>query len=241
MLQGTLVKDADAKGWGDWRQDKEQLRPACPAAGILTPPYARQEANPLQFPLLRPEDRSHLGVGWLSCQTSASRRPPAKRRAQIRLLLSPQASFNTFAQSCPSPNQRGSRQDLPSPRRKWGVHIHAHQLPHQAHPLATTSMVPPPARGRCCRAEPPRPGPWQQAAPIVCLQLQPGGKEQGRHCSQIQASKERRIKGGERSKAGEGRGIRGLPATGEAEASDNRVCLGKLGSAPAPTPEEPFL
>lgn len=35
---GTRVKDADAKEWGDWRQDKEQLRPASPAAGIQTPP-----------------------------------------------------------------------------------------------------------------------------------------------------------------------------------------------------------
>lgn len=90
---------------------------------------------------------------------------------------------------------------------------------------------------------PPFPTP-QPATPIVCLRLQPGGKEQGRHCSQIPASKERRIKGGgggKRSKAGEGRGIRGLPATGEAEASDNRACLGKLGSGPRPHPEEPFL
>lgn len=244
MLQGTLVKDADAKGWGNWRQDKEQLRPARPAAGILTPPYARQEANPPQFPLLQPEDRSHLGVGWLSCRTSASRRPPAKRRAPDEIIAIATSILQHICAELPRPPQTRRDQDEtshPQEGNRVCPHTHTHQLPHQARPQATTSMVPPPARGRCCRAEPPRPGPWQQATPIVCLRLQPGGKEQGRLCSQIPASKERRIKGGERSKAGEGRGIRGLPATGEAEASDNRACLGKLGSAPAPTSEEPFL
>lgn len=161
--------------------------------------------------------------------------------AAVRLLLLQRASSNTIVQSFPGlPKPEGikMRQLVPKKETECAHICSTHKLPHQALRQATTSMVLvlPPAQGRCCWAEPPRPNPWQQATPIVCLQLQPGAKEQGGHCSQIPASKERRIKGGQRSKAGEGRGIRGLPAVGEAEASDNRACLGKLGSAPTPTP-----
>lgn len=161
--------------------------------------------------------------------------------AAVRLLLLQPASSNTIVQSFPGfPKPEGIKMRHPVPKKETGrAHIcSTHKLSHQALPQATAStlLVPPPTRGRCCWAEPFRPSPWQQATPIVCLQLQPGAKEQGGHCSQIPASKERRIKGGQRSKAGEGRGIRGLPVVGEAEASDNRACLGKLGSAPTPTP-----
>lgn len=151
VLQGTLVKDADAEGWGDWRQDKEQLRPACPAAGIPAPPCSGQEGDPPCSLLLQPGDRSHLGVGWLSCQTSASHRPPAKRRAPIRLL---QASPTYL-------RKRG----LPKPARimtshpQEGNRVHAPGSSPQRAPCPNRS---PPARGRCCRAEPLA---WPQSLP----------------------------------------------------------------------------
>lgn len=225
-----------------------------PCCWDTNPSLLRQEGNPPCFPLLQPGDRSHLGVGWSSCQTSASHHPPAERRAPIRLLLLSQAPL-TYLQRPGLPKPEGIRTRLPTRTKETGCVQTMLLVLHQAHPTAQAAIPlftteAPPAWGRCCWAEPlgPAPGPTkpplpmpQPATPIVCLRLQPGGKEQGRHCSQIPASKERRIKGGERSKAGEGRGIRGLPATGEAEASDNRACLGKLGSGPRPHPEEPFL
>jgi len=120
VLQGTLVKDADAKGWGDWRQDKEQLRPARPAAGMLTPPQARQAANPLQLPLLRPGDCSHLCVGWSSCRTSASRRPPAKRRAPGQIAAVAASTLRHPGTELPLPKPGGIKTRPPVPEKETG-------------------------------------------------------------------------------------------------------------------------
>lgn len=145
----------------------------------------------------------------MSCQTSASHHPPAERRAPIRLLLLSQAPL-TYLQRPGLPKPEGIRTRLPTHTKETGCVQTILLVLHQAHPTARAAIPlsttkAPPARGRCCWAEPlsPAPGPTrppfptpQPATPIVCLRLQPGGKEQGRHCSQIPASKERRIKGG---------------------------------------------
>lgn len=92
--------------------------------------------------------------------------------------------------------------------------------------------------------DPPFPTP-QPATPIVCLRLQPGGKEQGRHCSQIPASKERRIKGGgegggEEKQSWRGERNKGPPSDRGSRGLRQQSLPGKAGKRPPPPPRGAF-
>lgn len=159
----------------------------------------------------------------------------------VRLSLLPRASSDTFVQSFPRlPKPEGIEMRPPIPKKETGCTHTSATAPGPSFPKPQPARFPPPAWGRCCRAEPPRPGPWQQATPIVCLRLQPGGKEQGRHCSQIPASKERRIKGGGEKQSWRGERNKGPPSDRGSRGLRQQSLPGKAGKRPRPHPREAF-
>lgn len=123
----------------------------------------------------------------MSCQTSASHHPPAERRAPIRLLLLSQAPL-TYLQRPGLPKPEGIRTRLPTHTKETGCVQTILLVLHQAHPTARAAIPlsttkAPPARGRCCWAEPlsPAPGPTIPPLPHAtasdpnCLPAAPAG------------------------------------------------------------------